>query len=188
MTSKTGRWVDADEAIKAIKSGDRLIVPICCGLPQTLIEVLVQHKDRLKDVEIVGGLQIEYKFLEEGLEDSFSYRTWQCTPRIRHLIPKGTVKYIPMRQGDAPYFFSRKGIWPIDVALIQVSPPDKAGYCSLGVSISHSLPTALDADIVIAEVNERMPRVLGNCSLHTSQIDYFVESSRTLIEYPPPEQ
>jgi len=186
--AKFSKRVSAPEAIKAIKSGDRLIIPICCGLPQTLIEALVQNKDRLRGVEIVGGLQMEYKFLEEGLEESFSYRTWQCTPRIHHLVKKGTVKYIPMRQGDAPYFFSSKGIWPIDVALIQVSPPDKHGYCSLGVSISHSLPTALDANTVIAEVNEQMPRVLGNCFIHSSQIDYVVESSRPLIEYPPPEQ
>lgn len=184
MSFSKAKLVSPKKAVESIKSNDRLIIPICCGLPQALMEALIEEKDRLKDVEIVGGLQIEYKFLEEGLEDSFFYRTWQCTPAIRRLLKKGIVKYIPMRQGDVPAVFSKNGIWPIDVALIQVSPPDKHGYCSLGVSISHSLPTALDAKLVIAEVNDQMPRVLGNSFIHLSQIDYMVESSRSLLEYP----
>ena len=183
--NRFSKRVEAQKAIQAIQSGNRVILPIGCGLPQTLVEALIADNDRLKNVELVGGLQIEYKFLNEDLKDSFTYRTWQCTPLIRHLINKGIVKYIPMRQGDVPYIFSRRGIWPIDVALVHVSLPDDKGYCSLGVSISHSLPTALEARIVIAEVNDQMPRVLGNCFLHLSQIDYVVESSRPLLEYPP---
>jgi len=139
-------------------------------------------------VEIVSGLQIEYPFLQEGLEESFSFRTWQCAPRIRHLLKKGTVKYIPMRQGDAPFVFSREGIWPIDAALVHLSPPDKNGYLSFGVSIGHSLPTALEAKLVIAEVNDQMPRVLGKAFIHISQIDYLVQTSRPLLEYPSTEK
>jgi 4-hydroxybutyrate CoA-transferase len=183
--NRVAKVVNAQKAIQVVQPGDRVIIPIGCGLPQTLIEALIAEKDRLKNVEIIGGLQIEYKFLNEDLKDSFTYRTWQCAPIIRHLIDKGIVKYIPMRQGDVPFIFSKAGIWPIDVALVQVSPPDDKGYCSLGVSISHSLPTALEAKTVIAEVNDQMPRVLGNCFLHISQIDYLVESSRPLLEYPP---
>lgn len=185
MTNRIGKRVDAKKAIQTIQPGDRVILPIGCGLPQTLIEALIADKDRLKNVELVGGLQIEYKFLDEDLKDSFTYRTWQCAPPIKHLVNKGIVKYIPMRQGDVPFIFSRQGVWPIDVALVHVSPPDDKGYYSLGVSISHSLPTALEAKIVIAEVNDQMPRVLGNCSLHFSRIDYLVESSRPLLEYRP---
>jgi len=181
---RKGKRVTAQEAIQAVQPGNRLIIPIVCGLPQTLMEALIADRDRLKGVEIVGGLQIEYKFLSEDSKDSFTYRTWQCAPPIRHLINKGVVKYIPMRQGDVPLIFSKRGIWPINVAFVHVSPPDAKGYCSLGVSISHSLPTALEANTVIAEVNEQMPRVLGNCFLHVSQIDYLVESSRPLLEYP----
>jgi len=179
------KWVTANEAIHAIQSGYRIIIPIGCGLPVTLIEAMVEDRDRLKNVEIVGGLQMEYKFLNEKYKDSFTYRTWQCAPPIKHLIKEGIVKYIPMRQGDVPYIFSREGIWPIDVALVHVSPPDNSGFCSLGASISHSLPTALEAQTVIAQVNDQMPRVLGDCFLHVSQIDYLVDSSRPLIEYPP---
>jgi 4-hydroxybutyrate CoA-transferase len=152
------------------------------------MEALISQKDRLRNVEIVSGLQIEYPFLQEGLEESFSFRTWQCAPRIRHLLKKGTVKYIPMRQGDAPFIFSPRGIWPIDVALVHLSPPDKNGYLSFGVSIGHSLPTALEAKLVIAEINDQMPRVLGNSFIHTSQIDYLVKTSRPLLEYPSTEK
>jgi 4-hydroxybutyrate CoA-transferase len=185
---RLSKWVSAEEALGAVNSGERLILPLCCGLPQTLVEGLIARKDRLRRVEIVSGLQIEYPFLQEGMEESFSFRTWQCAPRIRHLLKKGTVKYIPMRQGDAPFVFSREGIWPIDVALVQLSPPDKNGYLSFGVSIGHSFPTALDANLVIAEVNDQMPRVLGDAFIHLSQIDYLVETSRPLLEYPSTEK
>ncbi len=172
-----------EEAIGLIHSGMRLAIPLCCGLPQTLMSALVHQKDRLRDVELVGGLQINYPFLEEGLEDSFSYRTWQCAPPIRHLLSKGTVKYIPMRQGDAVEVFGKEGIWPVDAALIQVSPPDGNGTMSLGVSIGHALPLARQAELVIAEVNQRMPRVFGDSSIHVSQVDAIVESDRALLPY-----
>ena len=180
--------VSAEEAAGHVQSGERCILPLCCGLPRTLVEALIGQKDRLRNVEIVSGLQVEYPFLQEGLEESFSFRTWQCAPRIRHLLKRGTVKYIPMRQGDVPFIFSRSGIWPIDVALVHLSPPDKNGYLSFGVSIGHSLPTALEAKLVIAEVNDQMPRVLGNALIHMSQIDYLVKSSRPLLEYPSTEK
>jgi 4-hydroxybutyrate CoA-transferase len=182
--NRLAKWVSAEEAMAKVRSGDRLILPLCCGLPRTLVEALLAQKDRLRNVEIVSGLQVEYPFLQEGLEENFSFRTWQCAPRIRHLLKKGTVKYIPMRQGDAPFIFSKKGIWPIDAALVHLSPPDRNGYLSFGVSIGHSLPAALEASVVIAEVNEQMPRVLGDSFIHISQIDYLVRSSRPLLEFP----
>jgi acyl-CoA hydrolase len=94
--SKKNKWVTSKEAIEAIQPGHRVIIPIGCGLPQTLIEGLLEDRERLKNVEIVGGLQFDYKFLHEDLKDSFTYRTWQCAPPIRHLVDQGIVKYIPM--------------------------------------------------------------------------------------------
>jgi 4-hydroxybutyrate CoA-transferase len=184
MGKKEPKKVSPEEAIANIHSGQRLVLPLCCGAPQTIVDALVADHNRLKSIEIVSGLQLVYPFLEEGLEESFTFRTWQCTPAIRHFLKKGTVQFIPMRQGDAVRVFSKGGPWPVDTALIQVSPPDDDGYCSLGVSIGHALPLALDADLVIAEVNSRMPRVLGKGSIHISQIDFAVESDRALLEYP----
>lgn len=180
-----GKKVSAAEAISHIKSGDRVIIPECCGLSLTLIEALIEDKNRLKDVEIVGGLQIEYKFLAEGLEDSFSYRTWQCHSPIRRMVKSGRVKYMPVKRSEAHSFFLSDGPFPIDVALIHVSPPDELGFCSLGVSPSIVFPVAKEAKLVIAEINEQMPRVLGDCFMHMSEIDYFVETSRPLLEQPP---
>jgi len=148
------------------------------------MDALVADYSRLKGLELVSGLQIDYPFLDEGLRGAFTFRTWQCAPSIRHLLEKGTVQYIPMRQGDALQVFSKAGPWPVNAALIQVSQPDEHGYCSLGVSIGHTHPLAIEADLVIAEVNARMPRVLGNGFLHLSQMDFVVESDRPLLTYP----
>jgi len=182
--SRLSRKVAAEEAVGALKPGWRLCLPLCCGLPQTLTGALVMDAHRLKGMEIVSGLQISYPFLADGLEASFTYRTWQCAPAIRHHLDTGRVKYIPMRQGDAVRVFGPGGPWPVDAALIQVSPPDSEGRCSLGTSIGHSLPLALKAELVIAEVNQRMPRVLGQGFIHLSQIDFLVESDRDLLEFP----
>ena len=182
--SRPCKKVNAEEAIGALKPGWRLCLPLCCGLPQTLLDALVMDAHRLKGMEIVSGLQISYPFLAEGLEESFTFRTWQCAPAIRHHLETGRVKYIPMRQGDAVRVFGPDGPWPVDAALIQVSPPDSEGRCSLGTSIGHSLPLALQAKLVIAEVNQRMPRVLGQGFIHLSQIDFVVESDRDLLEFP----
>ena len=93
-----------------------------------------------------------------------------------------------MRQGDAAWMFSRNGTWPVKRALIQTSPPDRNGYMSLGVSIGHALPTALEAETVIAELNDQMPRVLGDGYIHVSQVDTLVETSRPLLEFPAPKE
>ena len=175
--------VVAGEAVKAIEPGNRVIIPLGCGEPETILEAMVEDRERLRNVEIVGGLMRNYKFLEPGMDESFHYRTWQCAPPIAKLMGK-TVYYMPIRQGDVPNVFAVDGPFPIDVAVVHVSPPDRHGFYSLGVSMSHSWPTALTAKTVIAEVNEQMPRVLGNCFLHTSQIDFLVESSRALVEFP----
>jgi 4-hydroxybutyrate CoA-transferase len=182
--SRRAEKVSAAAAVSRIAPGRRVVLPLCCGLPQTLVDALVDQADRLRGVEIVSGLQIEYPWLAEGLEKSFTFRTWQCAPPIRKLIPSGRVKYIPMRQGDAVRVFGRGGPWPVDVSLIQVSPFDADGFASLGVSIGHSLPLARQAGLVIAEVNPRMPRVLGRALLHRSEIDLIVESERELLEFP----
>ena len=181
---RKSRWVSAREAVAALLPGQRFSLPLCCGLPQTLVEALVADSERLQGMEVVSGLQVAYPFLAEDLKESFTFRTWQCAPPIRKHIATGRVKYIPMRQGDAVRIFGPKGPWPVDAVLMQVSPPNDEGYCSLGVSIGHTLPLALDAKVVIAEVNHRMPYLLGPGSIHVSQIDYLVESDRDLLEFP----
>ena len=183
-TDKQHKWITAEDAIGFIRSGNRISIPIACGLPLSLMEAMVLESSRLRDVEIIGGLQIQYPFLKEGLENSFRFKTWQCSPSICRFLKKGTVEYIPMRQGDVMRVFSRGGPCPVDIAMIQISPPDAEGFCSLGVSIEHTLPMVFEADLVIAEVNTQMPRVMGNAFVHLSKIDYLVESNRPLIEYP----
>ncbi|MEW5912384.1 MAG: acetyl-CoA hydrolase/transferase C-terminal domain-containing protein [Thermodesulfobacteriota bacterium] len=177
-------WTSPQQAMAALQVGQRVSLPLCCGLPQSLMEALVADRERLRGLELVSGLQVAYPFLDDALEGAFTLRTWQCAPPIRKHLATGRVKYIPMRQGDAVRVFGPQGPWPVEAVMLQVSPPDSQGNCSLGVSVGHSLPLALQARLVIAEVNERMPRLLGPCSLHVSQIDYLVGSDRDLLVFP----
>ncbi|MBU4563618.1 MAG: 4-hydroxybutyrate CoA-transferase [Proteobacteria bacterium] len=181
---KSARWVSAQEAIAALQPQHKVSLPLCCGLPQSLMEALVVDHQRLRGMELVSGLQVIYPFLDDGLEGAFTLRTWQCAPPIRKHLATGRVKYIPMRQGEVVKVFGPQGPCPVDAVLLQVSPPDSDGNCSLGVSVGHTLPLARHAKLVIAEVNERMPRLQGPCSLHVSQIDYLVESDRDLLVFP----
>ncbi len=184
MSARQAKTVSARKAVAELESVKRISLPLCCGLPQTLMEALVAEHDRLRGLEIISGLQIAYPFLDESLGNAFTFRTWQCSPAIRHLVAAGRVKYVPMRQGDAVGVFGPGGVWPVGAVLLQTSPPDENGDLSLGVSIGHTLPLARTAGLVMAEVNRRMPRVGGRASINLAEVDLVVESDRPLLEFP----
>jgi acyl-CoA hydrolase len=98
---------------------------------------------------------------------------------------RGQVEFVPARYFDAVRLFSRGGTWAPDAVIVHAAPPDRGGYLSLGVSVSYPLPAAREAPLVLAQVNPRMPRTLGNAFLHRSQVGYWVEAEHPLLEYPP---
>ena len=104
----------------------------------------------------------------------------------RQALHTGKVELLPVKLSEAHALFLANGVLPLDVALIQVSPPDEQGYCSLGVTAGYTLDAAFNARIVIAEVNKQMPRTFGNNQLSIDRFDYLVETSRPLLEYPSP--
>jgi 4-hydroxybutyrate CoA-transferase len=112
--------------------------------------------------------------------------TFHATPALREAFARGQAEFVPLRYSDAPWAFGPDGPWAADVALVQTAPPDAAGRVSLGVSTSYPLPVARAAPLVIAEVNQRMPRTLGDSSIPLDRASTWVETDRPLVPYSSP--
>lgn len=177
-----GRFVEAREAMQAVKSGARVCM-VLGGAPLVLIDALLAEKDRLKNVELIGGLFLgEYRFLNDDYLDTFHYSTWQIPLRMASALNTGKAQFLPLSYSQIPALIAPHGPLPIDVGLIAVSPPDANGFTSLGVSVSHTPAVIESAKIVIAEVNQQMPRTGGNSLVHVDEIDYLVEADHPLVE------
>ena len=178
------RTVSPEEAVKVIKSGDRVWVHPGCATPELLIKALVERKDELENVEISHILTLgEAPYVEPGMEKHFRHRAFFTGANVRKAVNEGRADFVPIFLSEIPELFY-SGKYKINVALITVSPPDEYGFCSYGVGIECTKAAAETADVVIAEVNPNMPRALGDSFIHVSKIDYFVESTRPIPELP----
>ncbi|MTI32825.1 acetyl-CoA hydrolase/transferase family protein [Xanthovirga aplysinae] len=176
--------VSAEQAVKAIESYDRVYIHSAAAAPQVLIDALVQRAGELKQVEIVHmHTEGEAAYVKAEYQDSFFLRTFFVGDNVREAVHKGRADYIPLFLSGIPYLF-RKGVMTIDVALIQVSCPDKHGFVSLGVSVDSTLAAVECAKTVIAVVNPRMPRSHGDGVIPIDHIDILVDDDRPLYELP----
>ncbi len=175
----------AEEAIQAIKSGDRVFLTGNCSVPQKLLKALVNRarNDDIHDVEIVQVLTIgDAEYVEPGLEKYIRVNTLFISDNVRKAVNEGRADFTPVFLSEVPRLTQDPNLLRPDVALIHVSPPDEHGFCSFGIEVGMTKPAAEAADIVIAEVNERMPRTLGNSFIHVSKIDHIVEVDYNLPE------
>ena len=179
------RLATADEAVKRIRSGDRVSVGHAAGEPSHLIDALLRDKDRLADVEITHMLPMgKAEYALPGMEKHFRHISQFVGSATRGTIKAGHGDYVPC-------FFSRiprqldTTLKP-DVAMIHVSVPDRHGYCSFGVSVDYTKHSAEVAPLVIAQVNRHMPRTHGDSFIHVTDIDVVVEHDTALIELAPP--
>ncbi len=170
----------AEEAVKMIKSGDRVYIQAAGGAPQILINAMTARHRELKNV-IVSHLHIEGEapYADPKYKDSFFVNSFFIGPNVRHTLEAGNGCYTPVFLGELPVLFKRN-IIDLDIALVTVSPPDKHGYCSLGVTVAATLGAIENANYVIAEVNSKMPRTHGDGIIHISEIDAVVEVDREL--------
>jgi acyl-CoA hydrolase len=181
------RPVPADEAVSYIRSGDRVFVHTAAAAPTLLVEALAARAGELREVELVH-LHIEgtAPHAAPGLERSFRVRCLFIGPNLRAAVNEGRADFVPVFLSDVPGLF-RQGILPLDVALVQVSPPDRHGYCSLGVSVDASRAAVECARRVIALVNPQMPRSHGDGLVHVTRFAATVEHEAPLPEHPRPE-
>lgn len=175
----------AEQAVQVVQSGQRVILGTLGSEPQTLVEALIADRARLREVELLaqlGGSRCPYA--QPGMEQHFRVITVLSSAAMRDAMRAGHADFIPVHLSEIPRLFY-EGYLPLDVAMIQVSPPDRNGYCSLGIAVDILKAAAECAKVVVAEVNERMPRALGDCFIHIADIDHVVETSRALIQVPP---
>lgn len=175
-------FTTAEEAVKIIKNGDRVYIHAAAAAPQVLIEAMSARHSELRNVEVCH-LHTEGKaaYANPKYKDSFHVNSFFIGKNVRHTLAAGNGSYTPVFLSELPNLF-KQNIVPIDVALIQVSPPDKHGYCSLGVSVEATLAAIDSAKYVIAQVNPKMPRIHGDGIIHISELDAAVEHEEEIPE------
>ena len=167
--------ISAEEAVKKIKSNQRIYIQAAAAAPQTLINAFSDRHEELRNVEVCHlHIEAETPYANPKYKKSFHVNSFFLGKNVRHTLKTGNGSYTPVFLGELPILF-KKNIIDIDVALIHVSPPDKHGYCSLGVSVEATLAAIDNANLVIAQVNKNMPRTHGSGIIHVSEIDTFVE-------------
>jgi len=185
---RAGAWLDdyrhkltdPDRAVSYIRSGDSVFYSGNAASPQDLIDALAARAPELENVLLNHVLLLgEDPLSKPGMEGHFRHNSMFVGPADREAVNDGRADYTPIFLHQIPRLF-RERIVPLDIALLQVSPPDSHGYMSLGVEVLASLAACHSARRVVAQVNDRMPRVLGNASIHVSQVDHIVEVSRQL--------
>lgn len=176
--------VTAEEAVKLIKSGDRIHVHPGCANPETLIKALVQRAPGLENVELIHLLTLGYAdYVLPQYAKSFHHRALFVGANCREAVNEGRADFIPIFLSEISSLY-RQGKIKLDVALLHLSPPDSHGFCSLGVGIENTKAAAETAKTVIAQINPNMPRTLGDSFVHVSKIDAVVEVETPVVELP----
>ena len=176
--------LSAERAAEIVRSGDRVWIHEGNATPEPLIHALLKRAPELRNVEIVHMLTLgRADYTQPEYEGHFRHSGLFLGPNVRPAVAEGRADYTPIHLSEIERLF-RTGQMPLDVALIQTSPPDNHGYLSLGTSIDCTLTAAECSRYVIAEVNDQMPRTMGDTFLHVSRVAAMVETSRPLLELP----
>jgi 4-hydroxybutyrate CoA-transferase len=176
-----------DEALRCVQSGMRVYIQPGCAEPETLVEALLRRAPAVEDVEIVHMMTMgAAPYVAPEMAGHFRHNAVFIGSNVRQAINEGRADYTPVYLSEIEELFE-SGAMPLDVALIEVSPPDAHGFCSFGVGVDTTLTAAKCAHYVVAQVNDQMPRTYGDSFIHVSKIDAVVESSRPLCALKKPE-
>ncbi len=184
MDSYRTKVMSAREALRCVESHMRVYIQPGCAEPETLVGALIERGPFVRDVEIVHLLTMgRADYIAPEMTGHFRHNAMFIGANVREAVNDGRADYTPIFLSEIESLFE-SGEMVIDVALIQVSPPDSHGFCSFGVGVDTTLTAAKKARFVIAQVNDQMPRTYGDSFIHVSDIDAIVESSRPLCELP----
>ncbi len=183
----TEKLVATDRIFNRIHGGDRIFISTGCGEPRYLVETLIKyvesHPKALMDTEIfhVWTLGVA-PYADEKFKSNFRHNSFFIGENTRSAVNQGNADYTPVFLSEVPDLLNRKMI-PVDVALVQTSPPDSHGYMSLGISVDIVKAAVENAGLVIAQINSNMPRIHGDGFIHLEQVDYLVFHDEPLMEY-----
>ncbi|GAB4532821.1 MAG: acetyl-CoA hydrolase/transferase C-terminal domain-containing protein [Anaerolineales bacterium] len=174
--------VTADQAVEKIQSHQRIFLTGNCSTPRELLSALVKRAPELENVEICQALTIgPADYVAPEMQGHLRVNTMFISANIREAVQNGRADFTPVLLSEFPLLF-KNGHLPLDVALIHLSPPDEHGFCSFGVENGLTKSAAESAKIIIAEVNEQMPRTLGDSFIHASRLNYIVPVNYPLAE------
>jgi 4-hydroxybutyrate CoA-transferase len=178
------RVVTPQEAVQAVKSGNRIFLTGNVSVPQKVLAALVEYAPHLENVEICQALTVgSADYVSPAMEGHLRVNSIFISANIRKAVHEGRADFTPVMLSEFPLLFKR-GLLPLDVAMIHVSLPDEHGFCSLGVEVGLTKTPAESAKIIIAEVNEQMPRTLGDSFIHVSRLNYIVPVDYPISELP----
>jgi acetyl-CoA hydrolase len=173
-----------EKAVELIRSGDRVYIHPGAAEPEILVRAMIARAPALRDVEIIHLLTLgEAGYVRPGMEPHFRHTAVFVGANVREAVNTGRADYIPIFLSEIPALFTG-GILPLDVSLIQVSPPDEHGFCSFGVGVDITKAATSVAKIIVAEVNTEMPRTLGDSFIHVRKLHSIIETSRPILELP----
>ena len=182
IASYRRKIVPPEEAVHCIQSNMRVYIHPGCAEPEALVEALMARAPFVSNVEIVHLLTVgRADYIAPQMECDFRHNAMFIGGNVRQAINEGRADYTPVFLSQVEDLFESEQM-PIDVALIQVSPPDAHGFCSFGVGVDATLGAARYAKFVLAQVNDQMPRTFGDSFIHVSDLDAVVEVSRPLCE------
>ena len=176
--------VTADEAVGHIKSGDNIVVQPGCAAPMELIKAMVNRKDELENVSLYHILIVgDLPYAKPGMEKHFQHKAFFIGANTREAVNDGRAEFIPIFLSEVPLLF-KHGHIKTDVALIHLSTPDEHGFCSYGVDVGTIKTAAEKSKIIIGQINNEMPRTLGDSFIHINKINYIVEKNEPIKELP----
>ncbi len=181
------RIVTADEAVSVIDSGEQLWMHGAAATPSVLLEALVRRAPELHDVKIAHmHAEGPHPHCAPEMEGHFFHQALFIGPNARQAVNEGRAEFVPVFLSDIPRLIDR-GLLPLDAVLVNMTPPDEHGFCSLGTSVDTMLTAIRSAKTVIAQLNRAMPRTLGDSFVHVNQIDFGVYVDQPPYEFLPGE-
>jgi len=181
----SGKYVTAAEAVKVIKSGDRIYVHSGCAYPKVLVDAMTARMGELYDVEVCHLMVIgDVPYMKPEMEGHFRHNGFFLGANTRKQVNAGKADFLPIFLSEIPTLIKNDLKHKVRVALIQVSPPDIHGFCSMGVALDCTKAAAEASEYIIAQINPNMPVVHGDSFIHISEIEYMVESNDPLQELP----
>lgn len=175
-------YISAEEAIRLIQPGHRVFIHGSAATPVHIVNTLFAHADRYHDVELVSiSTYGDLKWQQGSVRDAFFMNSLFVSANVRQWVDSDRGDYVPVFLSEIPKLFA-SGILPLDVAILQVAPPDERGYCSLGTSIDAAFSASQNARILIAQVNPNMPRTFGDANIHYTRFQAMVWHEEVLPE------